>query len=368
MICTTIVEKNTTGLEEITNAAERFDRESYLQAISSCKMGKEKVIALIGDVDVAISRLDKEFLALVNFASTFNSCYATDNNKCFDTSMKLFRKMRSTIKNTVKIFKQHCVKIMKRHARLPEERRPSVFDYSLIGKRTYYGDLFNYHSYDACVEELYEKLDTFFKKLVSCLLLCHRVLQEENFIRKNPSECQKIYEEDYNKVVEEFQSITKMLGGNAFLEVQGPTLNVYEDFHKPTKEEFRKHVFQDLQRKSKETGLSGIELRLWGQDKHKVMQIRYVIAHFDELNPEGHEGKLSGYAIAAFAEWCGISSDLKCFVEEYFNIHYHGKYQNIQYNSVTTARGKLDKQKKFKKEDFFRKIDSFLLKMRKEAS
>ena len=139
---------------------------------------------------------------------------------------------------------------------------------------------------------------------------------------------------------------------------------ICDGFHKFNNDSFQIHVVTELM--NREQDMNEEENLLWPQDKDKVEKIRLIISHFDELEPEGQHGKLSGAAVAAFMLWCGIGrADYKCkmFVEDYFNKEYKGKYKTVNVNTINTAKGNITKEKsKFNIIEFNKRIDNLLYK------
>ena len=77
-----------------------------------------------------------------------------------------------------------------------------------------------------------------------------------------------------------------------------------------------------------------------------IKKARCVIAHFDELEPEGQKGKLYGPTVTAFMLWTGVGlsdSKRKMFVEEYFNKEY--KDRHFGYNFWKWAINRFKSQK-----------------------
>lgn len=136
------------------------------------------------------------------------------------------------------------------------------------------------------------------------------------------------------------------------------------NFHNLDTNQFKQHVLYTELNDARKNGLTCVENSLWGNDYDKARQARLVVEHFDELEPEGQKGKLSGFAVAAFMTKFGIGcSDkkLKTFVEDYFNVIYKGKYKTIKTNTVDDAKNKIATEKsRFDVGAFNKKIDDLL--------
>ena len=111
MIYHSIVEKDESGLQMILEAAEKFEKDKYLYAITERHFNKNEVLEILYFVKEYRIKLEKEHYALAMFAITINKQYATDNNKCFCTAEKIFNRIRSTISGSKKIYKKLCISI-----------------------------------------------------------------------------------------------------------------------------------------------------------------------------------------------------------------------------------------------------------------
>ena len=376
MIYNSIVEKDESGLQMILEAAEKFEKDKYLYAITERHFNKNEVLEILYFVKEYRIKLEKEHYALAMFAITFNKQYDTDNNKCFCTAEKIFNRIRSTISGSKKIYKKFCKRSMKPIPPLvKDENYASVFKRSTLLSECRNGDLFGYKHYDEVVYELYKELEDCFKELIKCLALCHAVIWEEEQIRNSPDLCLKIYRDCVNQIEKNAVFMIRLFRqsknttvideiGEKMKTAKSLKKCICDGFHNFNNDSFQIHVVTELM--NREQDMNEEENLLWPQDKDKVEKIRLIISHFDELEPEGQHGKLSGAAVAAFMLWCGIGrADYKCkmFVEDYFNKEYKGKYKTVNVNTINTAKGNITKEKsKFNIIEFNKRIDNLLYK------
>lgn len=373
MTYTTIVTRDESGLQMILDAANLFEEKKFLNGLQQCRFTIEKVVDMTIKVKEIRTKLDREHLALAKFALVFNKKYATEHNECFDTAEKLFRKIRSTISGSKKIYKKFCVP-NRRRIKQEMKLEKSAFKLSTLTKNYLSGQMFGLDSYDGCVLTLYNELEGFFFELIKCLALCRFVINEERNIRNTPDWCREIYKDCYNTMVENSKELIrvysshKKVSKDEYMERKrnAKSLDTFicENFHKMTTTEFKNLVILDMVEKGEKDGLSEVESALWNNNIEIVKKVRTVISHFDELEPEGQKGKLSGYAVASFMSWCGIGENdnkVKTFVEEYFNKEYKGSYSTIRTNSVNTAKNNMTKgTSTFDKDSFVKKIDELL--------
>ena len=355
MLYSTIVEKDENGLRMIIEAAEKFEKDNYLDAIYSCSLNKNEILGITEYVKQHRAMLCREHLALAKFALTFNQKYATTNNTCFSTAEKLFGKIRSTISASKKIYKKFCRK-NRRPLPIPKAELPSVFKRSELVNAYRSGLLFGIESYDECVQKLYVELETFFEELVKSLALCRMIIAEESVIRNTPERCMQIYRECYEAMLRNSRTIIRTLRQNNNIQLKSEmeerrkkasslTEFVCSSFHRCNPGDFQMHVC--ITEFKKEDGLSDVEKILFGANNvEKVKKARYVIQHFDELEENAHKGKHknkhSAYCVASFMLWCGVGNTpddkVKMFVEEYFNKTYSGAYPEVKTNAVNSAK------------------------------
>lgn len=374
MTYSTIVEKNEEGLNLIIEAAEKFNKQQILSALYECNLTQEKVIQLTHSVRETRVRMNREHLALAKFALKFNQLYATDNNKCFETAERLFNRVRSSVSGAKRIYKRFCKPNRKRYQGR-EPFKPSVFKRSQFVADYRCGMLFGLGCYNDSVEELYDELEAFFVELIKILALCHTIIEEEKAIRRSPEASRLIYKECYNQMVKDGKVLTSVLRtNNAVIPVDEFTLRKSKakkmddfyctNYHTLNTEQFSQHVLCTELNDARKNGLTDIEKCLWGSDYDKARQARFVVDHFDELEPEGHKGKLSGYAVAAFMSKFGIGcadKKVKMFVEEYFNPMYRGMYNTLKANTVDNAKNKIETEEyRYDVLGFNKKIDNLL--------
>lgn len=90
-------------------------------------------------------------------------------------------------------------------------------------------------------------------------------------------------------------------------------------------------------------GISAMEGYLFGKDVERVMKVRYVIDHFDELleGSDANRKKLPSRCVAWFMGWCKISGEktekdfVKYFMERYRQTGSHGV---VTYKAVNAAK------------------------------
>ena len=72
-----------------------FDVNRLLYAINGKQMREEDIISITIDIQEYYAKLSRQKVYLFRFGQTFNKRFTTEDNKCFDTSLKASRRMRS---------------------------------------------------------------------------------------------------------------------------------------------------------------------------------------------------------------------------------------------------------------------------------
>lgn len=335
MICDTIVENNDKGLEMVLAAAKLFCEGRYLYAVKACNLSFDELRRLTDYIREKDMRFHMEYNALVRFSLTWPDSYATDNNKCFELAKRMLNKIRSTASGAKILYKTFYKTTRKK---IPNVESRSVFKFSEISQSNYINDLFGKDSYDECVAELYDLLESFYERLISALALCRYMIMYEALKRNSP-EIEDIYTKQLNAVAKDAMEIIGLYNGigaevpmdemsKKMIET-GNRLKVLRDYyHKKNRKEFKQHIAFQLQERSKKTGITPDEQILWPDNIEQVCVYRSVASHFDEIYPKSKDGKLNSEELAAFMFWTGIKPNEKKTTK--FNIwlkdNYKGQY------------------------------------------
>lgn len=379
----TIVEHSEDNLQMILNKASDFEREAILDGVISRRFSLYDVEQLTNDIKEYRTKMNREYLSLADFGKTFNRQFATDNNKCFETARILFRKIRSCLHETKRIFLKFC-KRCQGQSRYEVNYKASVFSHNILCNKGYMPDLFGEESFPEAVSELCCEMEAFFNELTECIKLCLCILSQENDTRNNPALLMQIYEKDAEEARSSQRGILPLLSQGKLK----PTLDsmtkqkkmtktmqafLADTFHQFNKAEFAIHILYTDIEKGLDNGLDETESLLWKDHPELVSTIRLLIEHFDELEPQGRLDKASGMhkidgnIMAKFMDWCHISNTgyEKVFIENYFNKHYNGQYLTLKTNTVNTAKNKRHSKHDDKQVEFNQKVEQLLSKYEK---
>ena len=201
------------AMKKILAFITSFNVHKLLYAITAKRLDEEAIRSITLDIREQNIRLDRQKEYLFSFGRTFNQEWATDDNKCFDTSARLTFKMRSGIKgikNTVKAF---CRK--SRRKLPPGQDSPQAIDRSLIAAgEAYMKDLFGLDSYPECVKELFGEMIRFHENMHNCLNESLRVLSEEKDIKADKRQCLELLKQALEKSRKNLLVIVKDMENN----------------------------------------------------------------------------------------------------------------------------------------------------------
>lgn len=350
-----------TIIDQIIACVEQFNEDILMYALRNYHNGNEdKVRVLIDYVDENAYRLDKEYRRLHDYSLYFNEEFVLDNNKCFSTALKLFKKLRSGISTTKDIFEKFCPNKHDKTRRyeLYRIQRPNVFDSSGLSTKTNRSlDLFDISTCIPIVQELFQALSSFFDVLVKSMRLCKDVINRENEIKADSKECLRIYNKFKAKVLNEMKGVYDLLNEDnvEHLKQNNPMAALMDKygndegyaqagFHNGSIPDTRNAVLLDAYQVKVNMGLSKAEQALFGTDVELVKKVRFVIDHFDELIPQYATRKyLDARYIALLAKWCGKYDDLGNFID-YFNDIYYKRPRtcaSVLYKALNNAKNKM---------------------------
>ena len=365
MAYTTTIYDPQEGLETIGRAIEKFDDKRFLFALNYKDWDETEIEFMARQVCEYRTKLEQEHIRLIEFAKTFNKEFVTDNNRCFDTGLKLIRKLRSGISEVKRIYQKFCPRAPKQrfYYKAISNKKQSAFDYSYLSIGSYQLSLFPLDSeiYPPCVRGLYNELGRFFHQLSLSLALCMKVLQDEEKIRKDSEYCNFLFEKFKREVMKEIMDMIMLLPMEAecFQEENNPaiaSLKKYScteawaphGFHNFSKTDMKYLVVKEVREAEKKGDINREQIALFGNDPERIAKIDNVIFHFDELMPDDYKRKkLDAAIIAMFMQWCGVT-DEKHFVA-YFNKMYERntvhQYKTVTKGAVNAAKNKLVREK-----------------------
>lgn len=345
----TIVDKNESSLLQIIRAAESFNAGGFLESLRKRNLSTYEIEQLTFEVREHQQKMNREVRALVKFSETFLTSYATENNRCFETTEQLFNHIRSTLSAARKVLRKTCPRRMKP---LPEgKERPLFYLRSTLTVGTHAGDLFGVESFELSVQTLYRDMTTFFVTIINTLALYHRMIISEREIRDDADRCLEIYNDTCAKLMDEVRHLSRWLEDvkqlpdsqllNRKQRARSEKSFARENYHQYTPAELKEMLVLELVTKGHNAGLTDEEALLWPNDHEQAMRVRRVIPLFDQLGAEGLKGKMDSGLVIEFLKWCKVESKLEKQLYQYFCQAYKeqgGRLQPLGWSSVCQVR------------------------------
>lgn len=346
---------------------QNFDVDNLLYAINGKRLDEEQINSLTIDIREYNVKLEKQKEYLFRFGKDFNKKFTTEDNKCFDHSIKFTRRMRSGIAGAKKVFMRFCKPSRKK---LPDgSANPQAHERSMISTPNYVADLFGLSSFPPCVVELFQVMLMFYSNLDDCIEESIRRLKEEKDIRKDTRKLIELLknacEESRHQqahIIEAAYNDPRLKQALMDNESLGLGINnpVLKDYKRKSKEEFAQNYFhnckpQDIGKISLNEAISETEdpnmmmaVTVFGNDIDKIHKINYAIERFDVLLPaKCKRDQIPALYLFFFMEWCQVKTGIESFLT-YFNRYYKehgGKWNIIQKTAITGARTKHNQDK-----------------------
>lgn len=345
---------------------QTFDVNKLLYAINGKQLREEDIVSLNADIRDYLNKLNKQKDYLFKFGKTFNKNYANDDNKCFDTSLKLSRRMRSGISGIKKKIFKPFVKVSRK--RLPDGTpNPSLIDRSLICTDNYCADIYGLASYPDCVKDLFRTMLQFYETLDECIEESKRVLREEKEIKADDRMClERLVNACDESKKNQIHIIEAIENDPAFKEALKKSQSLSGDDNNPVLKSFKENSMsgsfaQTYFHNCSPSDIGKITLyKAWSESNtdpmlmlahtvfgkktdEEIERINHVIAHFDELLPVVCKRKtIPAYYLYVFMEWCGgvigIDSFLNYF-KKYYKTH-GGKWKVVGKTAINSAKNR----------------------------
>ena len=342
-----------------------FDVNKLLYAINGKKLREEDITSLIIDISEYHSKLERQKEYLFRFGKTFNKEFAHENNKCYDTSLKLSRRMRSGISGIKKAIFKPFVKVSRK--RLPDGTpNPSIKERSMISTDNYCADIFGLSSYPDCVKELFTVMLQFYEVLDDCIVESMRVLKEEKEIKADErlclerlvNACEKSKKNQIHiiEAIEKDPVLKESIKNSPDLsgDDKNPVLKSFKKnsmsgtfartfFHNCSPSDIGKITLYKAWSEYNEDPLLMLAHQVFGDDDEKIKRINYIISHFDELLPVACKRKtIPAYHLYVFMEWCGHVIGTDSFLNYFKNIYisHGGKWKVVGKTAINGAKNR----------------------------
>ena len=367
-------------MELIADFILHFDVDRLLYAINGKELDESEIKSLTYDISDQNNKLARQKEHLFKFGRIFNKEWTTDDNMCFDSSIKVSRRIRSGTKGVKQVIGKFC-KISRRQLR-PGQDEPQAINVSMISSKYYVADLFGLASYPDCVKKLFYVMLEFYDNLDDCIHEAMRVLAEEKSIKQNERKCLDLLIQACEKSRKnQLHIIEAMERDPEFKAALMKTASLTSDDVNPVLKAWKNSKKEELfavayfhNCSPKDVGKITLHrtmlaadndpelmkcMTIFGCKKDKAIKILSAIKQFDSLLTEKcKRGKIPAMSLFVFMRWCSDGVGYQTFLN-YFNERYlaaGGKWDTI----TASALNGVSKKKK-KQREKFEKVEKELL-------
>ena len=307
----------------ILNGIQSFNTNKFLWACKMVNFSVEEIEAMTDYVNSYQEKLEVEFDRLQRFGKTFNHTYAPEDNKFFDTTIDVLRRMRSSIKCVRDIYMQFCPKenkYLKRMRRLYKVPR-NLYVTSYIASTTYSNDIFGYDVQNSPLHVLYDVMKKFFDTLYDCMDYALDIIREELVASGDIDYTNFLYEKQFSELMDTLNLTCTMLTtineknliGNPLYEGEkeysDERTNINANYHKCTRAQLFQYKLYRLKQEKSYRDLLPCERNLFYNDSDKAHKLRPIVKAFNRILPAEYKRiKLSADYIAMFFIWAGIKN------------------------------------------------------------
>lgn len=320
-----------------------FDVDRLLYSINGRKLDENDIESITLDIQEQNNKLSRQRNHLFKFGTVFNKKYTNEDNKFFETSVRVSRKIRSGTKGVRDILKKFCR--ISRKPSVPGQEAPQAINVSLISTPNYVADIFGLSSYPDCVRTLFQTMLDFYSNLDDCIHEAIRILQEEKDTRNDKRKTLKLLQEALEKSKNNQAHIIQAIFDepefkNAILKSvslnsneANPVLKQWKNcsneeefaaeyFHNCTPSDISKIALYNVINQSADNLEVNRCMVLMGCDEQKANQIIEAINHFDDLLPEKcKRNQIPAMYLYVFKNWCSSGIGYSMFLS-FFNRQY----------------------------------------------
>lgn len=348
-------EEELRGLREVY-AQDEIDRFTDGMACGKIR-DEEAVIEFTNMIRQSDGLTQLEYCRLQRFKVGFVENFATNYNKLYDTSHLLMNRMRSGISRGLRMLETFCEK--KRRKGHSKSKR-KVVENSKMGRGAYSLSLWGLEPYKESVKVLYKEVVNYSADLTKCIDLCLEIIEKVNYVRSHPDYADEIYNKCHKETIMNNRNLIKrFISLNADLE--SDIYNMMEDWERKKKalKNLKAKLYHTLDENewndlcvveevmtARQQSITNVERALWGDNKQKVMCIRVVYEHLDELEPKGQKGMIGGMFLARLHRWSNVLPNRGLeYWYEYFITSYksNGQFKPAKCSAIKTAKGKIAK-------------------------
>lgn len=353
------IDKTEEELRELRAVYAQDDIHRYLDGLESGGIRtEEQIIDLTNDIQKSDGLVRLEYSRLLRLKqSGFIEHFATNCNKRYDTAQLLMSKMRSGLSRGLKLLEDFCEK--KRRKGHSKSKRKVVTN-SKMGNCAYTLSIWGLEQYEASVKKLYQEVCQYNDDLTACIDLCLEMIEQVNYVRTHPDYADEIYNKCHKETVlnsrttiRRFISLKVNLENDIYAKMEDwerkkqALKNLKAQlYHTLDMNEWTDLCIVEEVMQARQQDLTNEERFLWGDNKQKVMCVRVVYEHLDELKPKGQKGMIGGMFLARLHRWSNVLSNRGLeYWYEYFLSRYTqtGQLKPAKVSAIKTAKGQIAK-------------------------
>ncbi len=363
------------GLLYVIHKVELFTEDGFIASLYVRNLSEVDILLKIAEVRECLCIAHREFLSLSKFSLTFNTRWATEDNKRFSTTQVMLNKLRSSLASIKKSYRESCP-IVRKQQPMGETFRdrlsPSVFERSVL---TYGGcarDLFGIDSYSDNIQTLYVEQRALFANVLASLMLCYKELEKEKMTKADPDKCVELLEKQCRDIMKELDDTIDMIQCPVTDEIQkfideiGLRDFAQQGYHEFSIEAVRNHAISIYkQQNGAMSTFANMAKLVWLKDPQKGNDVQLLIEHFDEFRPENRK-KVSAEKILFFVNWCGDTVEAP--QQQFYTIlkTYYRKKELVDWHAVTVRKNKI-KNLMEEQEEFNKEVELFLKGLKEAA-
>lgn len=353
------IDKTEEELRKLRAVYVRDDIHRYLDGLESGGIRtEEQIIDLTNRIQESDGLVRLEHSRLLRLKqSGFIEHFATNCNKRYDTAHLLMNRMRSGLSRGLKLLEDFCEK--KRRKGHSKSKRKVVAN-SKMGNCAYTLSIWGLEQYEESVKKLYHEVCQYNDDLTACIDLCLEMIERVNYVRTHPDYADEIYDKCHKETVLNSRTTIRR-----YISLK---VNLENDIYAKMEDwERKKQALKNLKAQlyhtldmnewtdlciveevmlARQQDLTNEERALWGDNKQKVMCVRVVYEHLDELNPKGQKGMIGGMFLARLHRWSNVlpNRGLEYWYEYFLSAYTQtGQLKPAKVSAIKTAKGQIAK-------------------------
>lgn len=343
----------------------KYNGDTLTSKLRHHKFSETQIMGMACDVREISSKLSKLYWLLFCLSQTYNNSFAAEIKQDRLVSITLrFEQLKEAVEITKTTFCKFKEQLSNEHseggqAQLSDDSEIESYMKSLpmnfpigqdmVGKRKMA------LSYKECSVVLCYEVEGFYKLVLSSLMICQSLMQEEKTLMDDTKELEFIYNECFENAHDAIQATIDMINPDQLTEEElkraeeccsnFPLFQV-KYFHKMTNLEFTRHVMavKFLKHQKEKAKIRSECIILFPDDPELEMKVKMTARALDDLHLETRQSAVSGErqfttkAIIALKEQFGYDGAMETFVA-YLKENYQGHLDFPKPSALSTEKG-----------------------------